>query len=123
VAALDASIVRVISDDEVFRPGDPRPILLLLELARTGELRLTEIPDLVVRSRGTVHRLLRRMEDSGLVEQVRSGAGVRPFVIVRPTAAGCALAAALIGTLENDLLTMSPVIDDFLHAVSRPSAI
>ncbi len=120
VATLDASIARVISDDEVFQPGDPRPILLLLELVRHGELRLTEIPALIVRSRGTVHRLLRRMEDSGLVEQVQSDAGGRPFVMVRPTAAGCELAAALIGTLENDLPTMSPVIDHFLLAVSHP---
>lgn len=118
IGALDASIARVIRTDDVFEPGDPRPVLLLLELVRNGELRLTEIRELIGRSRGTVHRLVRRMQGSGLIEQVPSGAGGRPAVLVRPTASGCELAAALVGALEQDLPTISPVIDRFLLAVS-----
>jgi DNA-binding MarR family transcriptional regulator len=118
VRHLDTAALTVVSPDGPLDPADPRGMLLLLEMCRQGELPLADVPGLVGRSRGTCHRLLRRLEQAGISERARvPGAGSR--VVVRPTPEGRLVGRRFMAEVVDRLPAMAPAIEGFVHARSR----
>jgi len=119
VNVFDAAILQAVGERGAISVTDPRPVTLIFELHRDGELWLNEIPALIGRSRGTVHVLLRQLEAEGLTERFRASAGNRSGSKVRLTAAGTALVQSLLRTLHGQLPALSTAIDDFAGSIPR----
>jgi len=119
VNVFDVAILQVVGEGGAISITDPRPVTLIFELHRDGELWLNDIPGLIGRSRGTVHTLLRQMEAEGLTERFRASAGNRSGSKVRLTAAGTALVQSLLRTLHGQLPALSAAIDDFVTSLRR----
>ena len=119
VNVFDAAILQVVGEGGAISVTDPRPITLIFDMHRAGELWLNDIPGLIGRSRGTVHTLLRQMEAEGLTERFRASAGTRSGVKVRLTAAGTGLVQSLLHTLLGQLPAVSAAIDNFVGSIPR----
>ena len=119
VNVFDAAILQVVGEGGAISVTDPRPITLIFEVHRDGELWLNDIPGLIGRSRGTVHTLLRQLEAEGLTERFRASAGNRSGVKVRLTGAGTGLVQSLLHTLHGQLPAVSAAIDDFVGSIPR----
>ena len=118
---IDASIAQVVGDSQALPPTEARPHLLLQETVDRGGLQLSEIPELIGRSRGATHRLVRRLEAEDLLERARDVADGRTVVVVRPTPRGRAMAEAILARLAGDVPAMAPAIDGFIAAVRNAS--
>ncbi|HSK54155.1 MAG TPA: hypothetical protein VK908_02785 [Jiangellales bacterium] len=115
VRHLDAAALQVVSPGGPLDPSNPRGMLVLLETCRRGELLLADVSGLIGRSRGTAHRLLRRLEQAGVSERVRPpGAGGR--VVVRPTREGRRLVRRFVAEVVERLPAMGPAVEGFIHA-------
>jgi DNA-binding MarR family transcriptional regulator len=115
VSHLDAAALEVVPPGGPLDPADPRGMLLLLETCRRGLLPLTDVPGLIGRSRGTSHRLLRKLEQAGVSERRRPpGAGGR--VVVRPTAEGRRVVRRFVTEVVERLPAMAPAVEGFVHA-------
>lgn len=119
---IDASIAHVVGDSAALPPTEARPHLLLQEAVSRGGLQLSEIPELIGRSRGATHRLVGRLEAEGLLERARDAAGGRTVVVVRPTPRGRAVAETVLARLAGDLPAFVPAIDAFVDAVRNATA-
>ena len=119
VNVLDKAILQVVGEGGAISVTDPRPVTLVFEVHRDGELWLNDLPGLIGRSRGTVHTLLRQMEAEGLTERFRASAGTRSGVKVRLTAAGTGLVQTLLHTLLGQLPAVSAAIDNFVGSIPR----
>ncbi len=117
VNVFDTAILQVVGEGGPISVTDPRPITLVLEMHRDGELWLKDIPALIGRSRGTVHTLLRQMEAAGLTERVRSSADERSGVKVRLTATGSTLVRTLLRSLHSRLPALLVPIDNFVGSL------
>ena len=119
VNVFDVAILQVVGEGGAISVTDPRPVTLVVEVNRDGELWLNDLPGLIGRSRGTVHTLLRQMEAEGLTERFRASAGKRSGVKVRLTGAGTELVQSLLHTLHGQLPALSAAIDDFVGSIPR----
>ena len=119
VNVFDVAILQVVGEGGAISVTDPRPVTLVFEVHRHGELWLNDLPGLIGRSRGTVHTLLRQMEAEGLTERFRASAGKRSGVKVRLTGAGTELVKSLLHTLHGQLPALSAAIDDFVGSIPR----
>ena len=119
VNVFDAAILQVVGEGGAISVTDPRPITLIFEVHRDGELWLNDIPGLIGRSRGTVHTLLRQLEAEGLTERFRASTANRSGVKVRLTAAGTELVQSLLRTLHGELPAVSAAIEDFVGSIPR----
>jgi len=117
VNVFDTAILQVVGEGGAISVTDPRPITLVLEMHRDGELWLKDLPALIGRSRGTVHTLLRQLEGEGLTERFRSSTGERSGVKVRLTAAGRRLVSALLRSLRDHLPDLLVPIDNFVGSL------
>lgn len=119
VNVFDAAILQVVGEGGAISVTDPRPITLIFQMHRDGELWLNDIPGLIGRSRGTVHTLLRQLEAEGLTERFRTSAGSRSGSQVRLSTAGTELVQSLLRMLHAQLPALSAAIDDFVDCIPR----
>lgn len=118
----DAAVVEAIDGSDVLKPGDPRGVLVLLEVAHGGPLALNAVPPLIDRSRAATHRLVAALVREGLVAR-QTAPHDRRLVRLAASEHGRVVATRILDSLGRHRPAWEPPAATLAAALTAPAAV